>query len=199
MWPLGFVTALGLGISASVAGCRWGNFLCTLSKHRRGPCGPWRLLCFPSTEAEVNSGAPFGSCGFFLPLVPVGMRVSFYLTGVGTASLPGDPGPFSGEKNLSQLPPTGWRETADSDECGCRRFVSGQVSSSRGVRGLVEPHYLRKTSPQAPHSLPKRRMVTPVSPLLLTAVRSAPKHLLNLAPQLIWNPGKIKERGEISL
>lgn len=84
MWPLGFVTALGLRVSASVGGCLWGNFLLTLSKHWRGPCGPWRLLYFPPMEAKVSSRAPFGSCDFFPSLVPVGMGVYFYLTVVGT-------------------------------------------------------------------------------------------------------------------
>lgn len=104
MWPLGFVTALGLGVSVSVGGCLWGNFLFTLSKHRRGPCGPWRLLYFPPMEAEVGRGALLD----LVPLlVPGGMGGPSYLTVVGALSSLRDPGPFSGEKNLFPAPQGG--------------------------------------------------------------------------------------------
>lgn len=68
MWPLGFVTALGLGISASVGGYLWGNFLFTLSKHSRGPCGPWRSRCFLPMEAEGSDKAPLDLVVIFHPL-----------------------------------------------------------------------------------------------------------------------------------
>lgn len=83
MWPLGFVTALGLGVSASVGGCLWSNFLFTLSKRSRGPCGPWRLLYFPPLEARVSNGAPFGSVVVFRLLCQLEWG-SLYLTMTGT-------------------------------------------------------------------------------------------------------------------
>ena len=108
MWPLGFVTALGLRVSASVGGCLWGNFLLTLSKHWRGPCGPWRLLYFPPMEAKVSSRAPFGSCDFFsIPCASWNGDVLLLNSGGNPASLPRDPGPFSGEKNLYLAPQGG--------------------------------------------------------------------------------------------